>query len=127
MTDDPLDDPTIDWSKCTFEGAERESLRAWRRLSFDEKLRALEEMNDFLNEMIAHRQAMGQPYIDPETGQVVPGRKPDADTASVSEKSDAKEKSVAPLVAELSSLVVRRSEPAPAPAPNAGQAEEAML
>lgn len=39
------------------------------------------------------------------------------------------DKSVAPLVAELSSLVVRRSEPvpAPAPAPNAGQAEEAML
>jgi len=79
MTNNPLDDPAIDWSKCTFEGTERESLRAWRRLSFDEKLRALEEMHDLCNEMIAHKQAMGQPYIDPNTGQLVPGRKPDVE------------------------------------------------
>lgn len=76
MSDDPLDDPNIDWSKCTFEGAERESLQTWRALSFDEKLRANEEMNDLFNEVIKQKQARGEPYIDPNTGQLVPGRKP---------------------------------------------------
>ncbi len=65
----------IDWSKTTFEGAERENLRGWRQLSFDEKLRANEEMNAFANEIFARRKARGEPYIDPDTGELVPGKK----------------------------------------------------
>lgn len=68
------DNADIDWSKITFEGAERENLRAWRRLSFDDKLKAAEEMNDFANEMLARRKARGLPYIDPDTGEFVRGR-----------------------------------------------------
>jgi len=39
---DPLD--AIDWSLTTWEGARREQLRRWKELSFDEILRAQEEM-----------------------------------------------------------------------------------
>ncbi len=63
----------VDWSKTTFEGAERENLRNWRKLSFDEKLQANEEMNAFANQIFARRKAQGLPYIDPDTGELVPG------------------------------------------------------
>jgi len=63
----------VDWSKTTFEGAERENLRDWRKLSFDEKLQANEEMNAFANQIFAHRKAQGLPYIDPDTGKLVSG------------------------------------------------------
>ena len=65
----------IDWSKTTFEGAERENLRAWQRLSFDEKLAANESMSEMFNEIIRRKQELGEPYIDPETGELVSGRK----------------------------------------------------
>ncbi len=78
------DKDDIDWSRTTFEGAERENLRGWRRLSFDEKLRANEEMNNFANEIFARRKARGEPYFDPDTGEFVPGRK-GADASQVAE------------------------------------------
>ncbi len=65
----------IDWSKTTFEGAERENLRGWRKLTFDQKLQANEDMNDLANEFFARRKAKGLPYIDPDTGELVPGKK----------------------------------------------------
>lgn len=66
----------IDWSKTTFEGAERENLRAWQRLSFDEKLRTNEAMNEMFAEIIRRKIAVGEPYIDPDTGRVVRGDRP---------------------------------------------------
>jgi len=62
-----------DWSKTTFEGAERENLRASQRLSFDEKLRANEAMNEMFDAVIKRKKEAGEPYIDPETGELVPG------------------------------------------------------
>ncbi|NBB78216.1 MAG: hypothetical protein GVY36_02045 [Verrucomicrobia bacterium] len=64
----------IDWSKTTFEGAERENLRGWQKLSFDEKLQANEEMNELANDLFARRKANGLPYIDPDTGELVSGK-----------------------------------------------------
>lgn len=63
-----------DWSKTTFEGAERENLLAWQKLSFDEKLHANESMNEMFEEIIRRKKANGEPYIDPETGELVRGQ-----------------------------------------------------
>lgn len=41
---DRKDQPPIDWTLATWEGAEREQLRRWSRLSLEEILRAQEEM-----------------------------------------------------------------------------------
>lgn len=41
-SEDPLD--SIDWSLTTWEGSRREQLRRWSELTFDEILRAQEEM-----------------------------------------------------------------------------------
>lgn len=40
------DDKSIDWSLTTWEGAEREQLRRWARLSLEEIVRAREEMQN---------------------------------------------------------------------------------
>jgi hypothetical protein len=40
----PSDEEAIDWSLTTWEGAEREQLRRWARLSLEEIVRAQEEM-----------------------------------------------------------------------------------
>jgi hypothetical protein len=40
----PSDEGAIDWSLTTWEGAEREQLRRWARLSLEEIVRAQEEM-----------------------------------------------------------------------------------
>ncbi|MFP4358541.1 MAG: hypothetical protein ACLFSZ_08925 [Puniceicoccaceae bacterium] len=48
---------------------ERENLRGWQRLSFDEKLQANEELNELANDLFARRKAKGLPYIDPDTGE----------------------------------------------------------
>jgi hypothetical protein len=61
----------IDWSKTTFEGAERESLRAWKQLSLAEKLKANEEMNEMFDAVIRRKRESGEPYIDPDTGKLV--------------------------------------------------------
>jgi hypothetical protein len=40
------DQPPIDWSIATFEGARREQLRRWAELPLENILRALEEMEE---------------------------------------------------------------------------------
>jgi len=40
------EDKTIDWGLTTWEGAEREQLRRWARLSLEEIVRAQEEMQN---------------------------------------------------------------------------------
>lgn len=65
------DSKNIDWSKTTFEGAERESLRAWKQLSLEEKLKANEEMNEMFDAVILRKRESGEPYIDPDTGNLV--------------------------------------------------------
>ena len=42
----PDTDPPIDWTLSTFEGARREQLRRWSKLSLRQILMALEEMDE---------------------------------------------------------------------------------
>ncbi len=67
-------EPQIDWESCTFAGAEREQLRVWSQLPLRNKLEALEEMCDHARATIEWRRRQGLPYIDPYTGEGVPGR-----------------------------------------------------
>lgn len=41
----------IDWSLTTWEGAEREQLRRWSRLSLEEVIRAQEEMQSLADRL----------------------------------------------------------------------------
>jgi hypothetical protein len=50
----PTNESAIDWSLTTWEGAEREQLRRWARLSLEEIVRAQEEMQE-LAERLALR------------------------------------------------------------------------
>ncbi len=63
----------IDWSLCTFEGAEREQLRRWSLLPMRAKLEALDEMSEFALRTLENRRKAGLPYIDPDTGDPVAG------------------------------------------------------
>jgi hypothetical protein len=67
-------DHGVDWSATTWEGSRREALRHWMKLTLTEKWRAVEEMADFGREMIEDRREKGLPYIDPYTGERVPGK-----------------------------------------------------
>jgi hypothetical protein len=58
----------IDWSLCTYEGAEREQLRVWSRLPLRAKLAAVEEMGELAERFLNDRKARNLPYFDPETG-----------------------------------------------------------
>jgi len=40
----PIDNPEIDWSLTTFDGARREQIRRWSQLSLSQVIEALEEM-----------------------------------------------------------------------------------
>jgi CRISPR-associated protein Csx17 len=55
----------IDWSKATWEGARREELRRWRRLSLYEKLAAVEEMGDLAEQFATARAKRGLRSIRP--------------------------------------------------------------
>ena len=80
MNPERRDDSSIDWSACTFEGAEREQLRVWSRLPLRRKLEALEEMCDHARRTLEERKRRGLPYIDPFTGEAVhPRWKPSAE------------------------------------------------
>ena len=46
---------------------------AFKALSFDEKLQQIEQMADFAREIAAQRKQKGLPYIDPKTGERIPG------------------------------------------------------
>ena len=61
----------INWEECTFEGAEREQLRAWSRLPLRAKLLALEGMCDHAAESLEWRRSRHLAYIDPVTGELV--------------------------------------------------------
>ena len=53
----------VDWGLTTWEGAEREQLRRWARLSLEEILRAQEEM-----QRLAERLQRGEPARGPKEG-----------------------------------------------------------
>jgi hypothetical protein len=72
----------IDWSLCTWEGAERDQLRHWMALSLREKLRALEQMCDHARATIEWRQRRSLPYFDPMTGELIQGNAPKSGLAS---------------------------------------------
>jgi hypothetical protein len=55
----------IDWSVTTWEGSRREQMRRWSELTFDEILRAQEEMAELAAEF-------WNP-IEPRTGETVSG------------------------------------------------------
>lgn len=67
----PNDD--IDWSLTTWEGSRRAALRGWMKLTLTEKWAAVEEMADLARGTIESRRRQGLPYIDPYTGELVPG------------------------------------------------------
>lgn len=71
MNPPPPSNDSIDWSRCTFEGSEREQLRVWSRLPLRRKLEALDEMCDLARRTLESRSRRGLPYIDPSTGQLV--------------------------------------------------------
>lgn len=50
-----VNEAAIDWSKCTWEGARLEQLRAFRQLSLRDKLQAVEEMCDVIRKLDAAR------------------------------------------------------------------------
>ena len=61
----------IDWSLCTYAGAEQEQLRRWIALSLRAKLLAVEEMSDLAQRFITSRKSRGLPDFDPHTGELV--------------------------------------------------------
>jgi hypothetical protein len=75
MTPNETQRQEIDWESCTIEGSEREQLRVWSRLPLRRKLMALEEMGDLGARMLEWRKTRGLPYIDPDTGESVRGRR----------------------------------------------------
>lgn len=64
----------IDWSSSTWEGARKEELRRWRRLTLREKLDAVDELNALGASLIEARRTKGLPYVDPYTGERVSKR-----------------------------------------------------
>ncbi len=61
--EDQKDGAGVDWNACTWEGARRAHLKAFRRLSFREKIQTLEEWCEFSRSIIKRRQQRGQPII----------------------------------------------------------------
>lgn len=54
----------IDWSVCTFEGASLESLRRAAKLTFVERLEAVEELVRFAEAVHAERRRRGLPCVE---------------------------------------------------------------
>jgi hypothetical protein len=73
MKNKPNETDGIDWSLCTWEGAEREQLRQWNALPLRAKLEAVEDMAKLAERFLAERRARGLPYFDPQTGELVRG------------------------------------------------------
>jgi hypothetical protein len=51
--------PVIDWDLCTWDGARRAHLRAFRRLSLLEKLEAVEQLCDLSRKLADRRRRRG--------------------------------------------------------------------
>jgi hypothetical protein len=64
-------DPEYLWRSGTFEGAEREQLLRWKKLTVRQRLHALDELCELARRSLARRKAEGRPYIDPHTGKLV--------------------------------------------------------
>ena len=47
MSNNSVDDDTIDWSLTTWDGAEREKMRRWAALPLEQIIQAIEEMGKF--------------------------------------------------------------------------------
>jgi hypothetical protein len=71
MSHDLLNDPSIDWSECTYDGARLKNHRDFAALSFAEKLETIEALNHLALEMLAQRKQRNLPYFDPYTKQLV--------------------------------------------------------
>jgi hypothetical protein len=63
--------PQPDWDLGTWEGAKREQLRRWMKLSLREKLEALESMGELARHFAERRRQQGLPYFDPATGKLI--------------------------------------------------------
>jgi hypothetical protein len=63
----------IDWSSGTFEGARREQLRQWTRLTLRERLEAMEELGELARFSIEEKRRRNRPYFDPYTDELVRG------------------------------------------------------
>ncbi|MCC5807304.1 MAG: hypothetical protein JJU00_13350 [Opitutales bacterium] len=61
------------WEETTWKGHRLAQHRAFLRLSFADKLKTIEEMGEFAAEIIRRKRERGEPYIDPETGELVRG------------------------------------------------------
>ncbi len=79
-------DNSIDWSLTSWEGSRRAALRDWMKLTLTEKWRAVEEMADLGRATIERRRRQGLPYIDPYTGERVPGAAVREDSPASDEK-----------------------------------------
>ena len=64
----------IDWSSTTWEGSRRTQIRDWAKLTLLQKLQAAEELEALGRFILAKRKARGEPYINPDTGTLVPGQ-----------------------------------------------------
>jgi len=66
------EDEGIDWSVTSWEGNRQATLRGWAGLSLLEKFRAVENMEALATDLFRQRREAGLPYIDPDTGELVP-------------------------------------------------------
>lgn len=71
MTDET--EAKIDWSLTTWKGSRLNQHREFYALPFRRKLEIIEEMADFTRAIVDWRRKQGLPYIDPYTGECVPG------------------------------------------------------
>ena len=53
----------IDWNSCTWQGAQRNHLKTYRRLCFRDKLQAIEDWCELSRSIITKRQRRGQPTL----------------------------------------------------------------
>ena len=74
MSRDLLNDPTIDWSSGTFDGARLSNHRLFCSFSFSKKLAVIESLADYGRETMERLQRSGRPYVDPYTRKLVRGR-----------------------------------------------------
>jgi len=66
-------DAGINWGLCTWKGARRKQHQEYHAIPFSRKLEIIEEMNRYALDTLETRRASGLPYIDPYTGERVPG------------------------------------------------------
>ncbi|MCC5840724.1 MAG: hypothetical protein JJT96_11415 [Opitutales bacterium] len=66
------------WEATTWKGHRLAQHRAFLRLSFADKLKSIEELGEFAADVLRRKRARGEPYIDPETGELVRGRRAQA-------------------------------------------------